>query len=241
MTDALSEPVADTAAAELALGLLDGAERTDALRRVLAEPAFAAEVERWRTQFGTLFVAVPDAVPADELFGRVERSIAPAAAPAPTATVVTPLPRRWAWPSIAALSSMAAAVLFTLLVTRSPTVAPVDRPTAPALLAAAVVPTASGDAMSAVYDPQAGSIRLTAASLADARHAAELWVIGGDGVPHSLGLLHAGATTALVVAAADRPRLAAAAVLAVSIEPVGGSPTGLPTGPVVAKGILSRT
>ena len=35
----------DVAAAELALGLLDGEERAAALRRVLAEPAFAAEVE----------------------------------------------------------------------------------------------------------------------------------------------------------------------------------------------------
>ena len=233
----MTEELFDTAAAELALGLLDGSERTDALRRVLAQPAFAAEVERWRTQFGALFPAVPVAAPGDALFGRVERSIAPMAA---AASAVAPMKRRWAWPSIAAISSMAAAVLFALLLTR-PAVVPVDRPTAPALLAAAVVPSGKGDAVSAVYDPKAGSLRLTAAALADARHAAELWVIGADGVPHSLGLLRGGTTTALVVSPSDRPRLAAAAVLAVSIEPVGGSPTGLPTGPVVAKGVLSRT
>lgn len=238
----MTDELPDTTAAELALGLLDGSERADALRRVLAEPAFAAEVERWRTQFGGLFAAVPDAAPGDGVFDRVEASLAPAPAPA----VVAPMPRRWAWPSIAAISSMAAAVLFALLVTRpAAVVAPPDRPTAPALLAAAVVPSGpeshGADAVSAVYDPQAGSLRLTAAALADARHAAELWVIGGDGVPHSLGLLRGGGATALIVAPADRPRLAAAAVLAVSIEPVGGSPTGLPTGPVVAKGVLSRT
>ena len=226
----------DTAAAELALGLLDGPERADGLRRVLAEPAFAAEVEGWRTHFAALFPMVPAAMPGDAVFQRIEASIAPASA------TVTALPRRWAWPSIAALSSMAAAVLLVVLVMRPPAqVAPPDRPTAPALLAAAVVPTAKGDAVSAVYDPAAGSIRLTSAALADARHAAELWVIGGDGVPHSLGLLRPGTTTALTVSPADRSRLAAAAVLAVSIEPQGGSPTGLPTGPVVAKGVLSRT
>jgi anti-sigma-K factor RskA len=30
------------------------------------------------------------------------------------------------------------------------------------------------------------------------------------------------------------------ATLAVSVEPVGGSPTGLPTGPVIASGKLER-
>ena len=230
----------DTAAAELALGLLDGAERGDALRRVLAEPDFAAEVERWRTHLAVLFATVPEVAPGATLFDRVEASISPRPA------VVAPLPRRWAWPSVAAISSMAAALLLGVVLTRPPAVRPVDRPAAPALLAAAVVPTtpaaAGGDgAVSAVYDPGSGALRLTAAALADAHHAAELWVIGGDGVPHSLGLLRAASTTKLVVTPADRSRLGAAAVLAVTIEPIGGSPTGLPTGPVVAKGVLSRT
>ena len=245
MSEELAGPLADTAAAELALGLLDGSERADALRRVLAEPSFAAEVERWRTHFGALFSAVPEAAPDDGVFRRIEASLAPTPAihaPATSEPVtVVPLPRRWTWPSIAALSSMAAAVLFALLLTRQPAIVTPDRPAAPMMLAAAVVPTTKGDALSAVYDPAAGSLRLTAASLVDARHAAELWVIGGDGIPHSLGLLRDGAATAMTVAPADRPRLARAAVLAVSVEPLGGSPTGLPTGPVVAKGVLSRT
>ena len=42
-------------AAELALGLLDGDERAAALRRVLADPAFAREVEDWRNRMAGLF------------------------------------------------------------------------------------------------------------------------------------------------------------------------------------------
>ena len=246
MTDTQLIPAPDTAAAELALGLLDGAERADALRRVLAEPPFATEVEDWRTHFAALIPSIPDAAPGEALFNRVQASIAPRPALAP----VAPLRRSWAWPSVAAISSMAAALMLAVVLTRpgnAPT--PDHAPTpvgAQALLAAAVVPTPDAlsgrsDTVSAVYDPDSGALRLTAAALADARHAAQLWVIGGDGVPHSLGLLHGGATTALTVAPADRTRLAATAVLAVSIEPVGGSTTGLPTGPVVAKGVLSRT
>ena len=244
MSDTVLIPAPDTAAAELALGLLEGVERADAMRRVLAEPAFAAEVERWRTHFAALVAAVPDIAPPDALFGRIADSLVPVSASAPVPLAVAPIRRGWAWPSIAVISSMAAALLLavTLTLTRPAAVVPTpERPTAPALLAAAVVPTTPGDAVSAVYDPSSGALRLTAAALADQRHAAELWVIGGDGVPHSLGLLRGGSTTALTVAPSDRPRLAAAAVLAVSIEPLGGSPTGLPTGPVVAKGVLSRT
>ena len=50
----------DMAAAELALGVLEGEERATALRRVLSEPAFAAEVERWRARRDAQAASVAD-------------------------------------------------------------------------------------------------------------------------------------------------------------------------------------
>ena len=222
-----------TTAAELALGVLEGNERAAALRRVLAEPAFAVEVWRWRDSFAHLTTAVPEVRPSDEVLMRIERSIAPPAD-------VAPIRRGWAWPAIATVSSMAAAVLLAVVLD---TPAPVVTPTAPAVpaLAAAVMPTAKGAPVSAIYYPVTGELRMTAAAFADAQHAAELWVIGGDGVPHSLGLLGPAGAHTMMVPEVHRSRLTATAVLAVSIEPLGGSPTGLPTGPVVAKGALART
>jgi anti-sigma-K factor RskA len=38
--------------------------------------------------------------------------------------------------------------------------------------------------------------------------------------------------------AADRARIIQGVDLAVTREPLGGSPTGLPTGPVIANGVL---
>lgn len=240
MTDVRDDIPEDTAAAELALGLLDGEERTDALRRVLAEPPFAADVDRWRARFASLAPYIPDVVPPPALLARIEASLDGGTASIAT-PAATPVRRGWLWPSVAVLTSVAAAALLALLVTRPlPTpIAPPPRTTT--LLAAAITPTGTGEPVSAVFDPDAGTLRLSAAALADARHSAQLWVIGGDGVPHSLGLLRAGDRTALTVAAADRVRLGPAAVLAVSIEPIGGSRTGLPTGPVVAKGALAAT
>jgi anti-sigma-K factor RskA len=71
----------------------------------------------------------------------------------------------------------------------------------------------------------------------DAAHAFELWAIAG-GTPSRLGLLVTDPAHPLTVQASVVPQ---SAVLAVSIEPPGGSPTGLPTGPVRYKGsVLPR-
>ncbi|WP_422372390.1 anti-sigma factor domain-containing protein [Hoeflea sp.] len=72
----------------------------------------------------------------------------------------------------------------------------------------------------------------------DAR-ALELWLVPGEGAPVSLGLVP-GDGGQLVLDESIRNRLSAGALLAVSIEPVGGSPTGAPTGPVVLSGALSE-
>lgn len=61
----------------------------------------------------------------------------------------------------------------------------------------------------------------------------ELWLIVGEAAPVSLGIL--GATTEITLAGASE-----GAVLAVSLEPAGGSPTGQPTGPVLAIGKLHK-
>jgi len=236
------EDAPDMTAAELALGLLDGEERSAALRRLLTDRAFAADVETWRGHLAQLFDLWPEVPVSGNVFGRVERSLDwPAAQP----VMAAPATRRWMWPAMTGLSSIAAAGLLLVLVTRpapQPSVAPKPVATAPVpatMLVAAVTPGKGGAPMTAVYDPASGGMRVTAQAMADVKRSAELWVIAGDGVPHSLGLLPAGGGQ-IAIATANRARLAAGATLAVSLEPIGGSPTGLPTGPVVATGALSR-
>jgi len=67
----------DMAAAELALGVLEGEERADALRRVLADPEFARDVDRWRDHFAVLFDHWPDAAAPPRVERRVMTGIAP--------------------------------------------------------------------------------------------------------------------------------------------------------------------
>jgi anti-sigma-K factor RskA len=63
--------------------------------------------------------------------------------------------------------------------------------------------------------------------------ALELWALTPSGTPVSLGLLPVTGDHHRVLNAAQRAALEGTRQLAVSLEPVGGSPTGLPTGPVL--------
>ena len=68
----------------------------------------------------------------------------------------------------------------------------------------------------------------------------ELWLIPTDGKPRALGLLQADHAVTITVPTALAPLARRDSVLAVSLEPPGGSPTGQPTGPVIASGKLEN-
>ena len=69
----------------------------------------------------------------------------------------------------------------------------------------------------------------------------ELWLLpGGDQKPVSLGLIGTEPTQELTIPRKLGPLIDRAWGLAMSAEPSGGSPTGLPTGPVLFKGQSTR-
>jgi anti-sigma-K factor RskA len=236
-------PLPDMAAAELALGLLDGAERDAALHRLIRDPGFAAEVERWRDWLAALFAGWPAVEPPAGLADRIETSLDARAPDAGIAAPVAANDNGARWRMLALAGGIAACLLLavtTVLMLRPPP-APVRVavPVAgPAPLIAALAPTGKGAPVAAAYDPSSGVVRIAGAIDVPAGRSAEVWAIEGTAPPRSLGVMADPAGGALTVPAALRSRLAAATTLAISIEPAGGSPTGLPTGPVVAAGKL---
>ena len=67
----------------------------------------------------------------------------------------------------------------------------------------------------------------------------ELWVLPASGPPRSLGLVpNAMGDTMMRVTTAD-PRMQSMNALAISLEPQGGSTSGLPTGPVLCSGVVA--
>jgi len=70
----------------------------------------------------------------------------------------------------------------------------------------------------------------------------EMWMLPGGGQnPVSLGLITTHETQTMVIPAALAARLDGAEGLAMSVEPAGGSRTGLPTGPVLYAGKALKT
>lgn len=238
MTDDRPDSSVDVEAAELALGLLDGDERAAALRRVLAEPAFATDVERWRLYVAQLFDLWPEVEPPEGLIDRIDLSLG---GPSPIRA------RRLPWPMIATVMTAIAAMLLVVVALRpNPTLppappppVPVGQPAPPPTSPQPMLVAALGTEkpVPAVFEPATGRLRLAGSPAVAAGRVAQLWVIGGDATPHALGLLGDG-DNALVLTGVDAARLVAGATLAVSDEPPGGSPQPTPTGPVVATGAL---
>jgi anti-sigma-K factor RskA len=72
-------------------------------------------------------------------------------------------------------------------------------------------------------------------------HAHQLWMIAPGGQPHPMGMMPREGAMRATLPADVAAQLREGVTLAVSVEPEGGSPTGLPTGAVIAAGPLVHT
>ena len=228
-TDAPFAPDPDVAAAELALGLLEGDDRAAALRRQLADPAFAREVQHWREHFATLFAGSAERVPPAGVAARIEGHLD---RPVPGATAAPGF-----WRPLALASSLAAAALTGVLVLR-PATTSLIAPQAQ-LVAAMALSDGKAAPLAAYYDPAQKLVRMPGPMPIPAGRSAQLWAIPAGHPPIPLGLFHVVGNT-VVAEARTTQAIPAGTTLAISFEPIGGSPTGAPTGPVIASGALSR-
>ena len=203
----------DLLAAEYVLGALDLPDRAAFEVRLKAEPALAARMTRWETRLSGLNADF-DPGPLPDLMPKLEARLFPVARK-----------RSW-WADLRLWSGVAVAsvalVAYLALTPPKPELTATLEADQGALQYAAVITQ--------------GHLTITRikGDVADGAHSHELWIIAGDDPPVSLGVIPAeGETISL-------PGAAAGAILAVTLEPLGGSPTGKPTGPIVAKGALIK-
>ena len=221
----------DLLAAEYVLGVLPADERQIASRRIDTETAFARLVDTWEVHFAPMAAAYAAVEPPASVKVAIDRRLF-----ASTAST-SPAPGGSLWTSLAFWRGLAAAAIAALAVyVALPYVNP---PVQPPRLVASLAADNSNVKYLAVYDAARHEVGL---SLVSGDHGAgkdfELWMIEGKNAPVSMGVIPAGQTTHMAVTPAVEQKLAQGAVLAVSVEPTGGSPTGQPTGPVVAAGDL---
>lgn len=221
----------DLLAAEYVLGVLPATERQTASRRIDTEAVFARMVDGWEVHLSPIGAAYPEIEPPASVKVAVDRRLFESPTTAPVQT------RSGLWSSLAfwrglATAAIAALAIYIAVPYINP---PVEQPRLVASLAA----EGSDVKYLAVYDAAHHEVSLSHVSGERASGKDfELWMIEGKNAPVSMGVIPAGATTRLTISPVVQQKLAQGAVLAVSLEPAGGSPTGQPTGPVVAAGDL---
>ena len=241
MTDENSEaPDPASVAAEHALGLLSGDDLRKAQERAANDPSYREELARWRGRFATLHDEVEGVPPPSHLWGRIEDRIAPAAANDNLPALRRKL-RLWRT-ATGAFGAIAASLALVLVLEPRPShvpAPPVAHGNAPPMVAML------GDKQSmkvvASWDPSARQLVLAVAGdmPVDAKHSNELWVIPPGGKPRSLGTMPDRKRMHMQLANALATLLEQGATIAISVEPRGGSPSGAPTGAVIASGALN--
>ena len=224
----------DLLAAEYVLGVLPADERQIASGRIDAETGFARLVDSWEVHLSPMAAAYAEVEPPATVKPAIDRRLFSS-----TAASTTAAPSGSLWSSLAFWRGLTAAALAALVLyvavpyVRTPVVVPQER------LVASLAADGSDVKYLVVYDAGRRDVGL---SLVSGERAAgkdfELWMIEGKNAPVSMGVIPAGQVTHIPVTPAVQQKLAQGAVLAVSVEPTGGSTTGQPTGPVVAAGDL---
>ncbi|TAM12446.1 MAG: anti-sigma factor [Nevskiaceae bacterium] len=230
--------------AEYVLGVLDAAERTVLEHEAASDPYTAAELVRWQRHLMPLAEEIAPQTPSPAVWARIQARIG----------MMPSMPHRPAresrggwWNNLALWRSFtfgAAAIAVACLVVlgvwpRGP-LTPSSAPTV-TYMASALIQPDGRVGWTATMDVQHARMIIVPAAPQSLTtdHAPELWLIPAGQKPIAVGMIAPHAATTIVLPPALIARLGTTATLAVSIEPPGGSPTGQPTGPVVAQGSIA--
>jgi anti-sigma-K factor RskA len=223
----------DALAGQYALGTLSRAARDRLDRLAQRNESVAAAIRTWQNLLLPLAESLPPVVPPDRVWNAIVRRVHGQRGSGSI----------WAnlglWRGLTLAGFATALALSVILLS--------PRPETP--IQTLVVVLAGQDARPAlVASVDRSSRTLTVKSVAPVQPASDrvlqLWALPEQGNPRSLGLIPASGS-GLWIARMDLPAPAGQALqnipaLAVSLEPLGGSPTGLPTGPVLYSGPIQR-
>jgi anti-sigma-K factor RskA len=222
-------PLLEALAAKYAVGSMRGAARARFERLCAALPAAQAARQRWEDRLLPLALTGREVSPRADSWPAIARRLAESR----SGTVRTPIRvRGWRWAAVAAI--VAVVVLIGRYALWQQPEWQLVATLAPANAAAQWRVERTADAHQIV-------IRTLQNVPAEPGRSFELWALPtGAGKPVSLGLIPPSGDAERSLTDAQRAMLLAAANLAVSVEPAGGSPTGLPTGPVIIVAPVAR-
>lgn len=229
----------DLLAAEYVLGLLDADAQAVAEMRIESDPAFAAMVMQWQGRVSPWLDAVPphDVDPA--VWSRISAALPPIASNDNVAFLQRQV-GRWRMMATGAGAMAAALALFIGYRVVNPPIPRGPAAAVPSLVASLSLPDGGG-VFNVMIDRTTGSYVATPANVTgDGVHVHQLWVMAASGEPRALGLTNPAAPHRAAVMPASVDALSPGATIAMSVEPLGGSPLPGPSGPVVATAQLSE-
>lgn len=207
-------------AATYVLGLVDPLKRRQLDKRLDEDADFAAEVTRWQKAFSAIDVTSRDELPSPGLWQLIARDLVP---PHAASTVRN---RSLFWLGWALAAALGGVVVFTQVMKPD---------AAPALQTIAILSDKQSERQFVVMlDKSVSTLQVSALDVTLPHDKTlQLWMIKGSAPPRSLGLItqRDGNTFKLPAEALDNQT-----VLAISLEPPGGSPLPGPSGPVVYQG-----
>ena len=226
----------DRLAAEYVLGTMKGGARRRFQDYLQGDAALQTDVASWEaylTPLAELFLAkVPAIEPPARVWARIEARLDGPAALPPARTKSGFWENLGFWRALGlGAAGLAAALLVTVI-----TVKPAEQE--PMLMS--VLAEDNNEARVYIEQPKSNMlmVKMVKPWKINSGIAHELWVIPKAGAPRSLGVINSAADTTIDVAGLDA-KLVNGALLAVSLEPPGGSPSGSPTGRVVCKGSIA--
>lgn len=221
-------PLLDALCGEYLLGTLRGAARRRFERALQQEPQVASRLVYWQRVFVPRYAQMTEIQPSPGGWERLEREL-------DLGRYRAPWHRRaafWRGWAVAATAALAVVVVLQVLppLSRTPDLVPLVELSGKADVAR----------VTALLSPDGRTLELRAARavVAGPDQSYELWLLPAEGTaPVSLAVL--GSLDArFALPHAQVGSLRGGAKLAVSVEPAGGSPTGLPTGPVILIGAI---
>lgn len=232
----------DALAGEYVLGLVEGTDRAALEQRIEREPALAASVESWRGHLAAIDATARPIPPSPGLWPRIEAEIA-AILPAAERGRLKALKAGntladW-WNNLfiwrgAALAGALAAILLAIGLNGA-----LDRAKRQPVMVAVLLTEASVAAavVNTYPDGRVEMVPLQNITVPEGK-ALEIWTLWDRAVgPRSVGLIDRARTTPLRL---DQLPLGTNQLFEITIENATGSPTGRPTGPIVAKGTTSQ-
>lgn len=219
----------DLIAGEYVLGTLDRDERTAFEAARAGDPRLDASVRDWERRLAPFALAVPDELPAARVWQAIARALPEAVANDNRIVALDRRVRRW---RLATAGAGLLAAGLALFIVSGPV------PQQPGRYVAVVTSGGAEPALIISVDTANGIAQVRpVAAKAPAGQSLELWYVGSDKSPRTLGVIGSDGAKLVLPPGAGK---SGDGVFAVSVEPPGGSPTGQPTGQVLYTGKLIR-